>query len=118
MRSTQETWGSKAVLLWEAPRFVVVWGQLKLTFVFVEVGGVLRMDSCDHRLARTRLLTLLAFEFYDWVTHQLLFEALQKTLQLQEAVPLQVMTILVIHVSTTLAILNGHQHRPKNRSET
>jgi len=97
----------------------------------------LRKDSCNRRLVRTRLLALLAFEFVVWVIRRLLLEVLLKTLQLSEAPRVQVMAILatplvqvmfilvfkvfkalVIQTSATWGILNGHQLRPKNRSET
>lgn len=84
------------------------------------------MDSCNRRLARTRLLTLLAFEVVVWVTRRLLLEVLLQNLQLSEAPLVQVMIILVFQVfpalviqtSATWVILNGHQLRPKNRFET
>ena len=84
------------------------------------------MDSCNRRLARTRLLTLLAFEVVVWATLRLLLEVLLQNLQLSEAPLVQVMIILVFQVfpalviqtSATWVILNGHQLRPKNRFET
>ena len=95
------------------------------------------MDSCNRRLARTRLLTLLAFEVVVWATRRLFLEVLLQNLQLSEAplvqvmiilatLQVQVMTILVFQVfpalviqtSATWVILNGHQLRPKNRFET
>ena len=97
----------------------------------------MRNDSCNRHLIRTRLLALLVFEFVVWVTRRFVFVVLLKTLQLSEApqvqvmfilatLPVQVMSIfvfqvlkvLVIQTSTTWVILNGHQLRPKNRSET
>jgi hypothetical protein len=84
------------------------------------------MDSCNRRLARTRLLTLLAFEVVVWATRRLFLEVLLQNLQLSEAPLVQVMIILVFQVfpalviqtSATWVILNGHQLRPKNRFET